>query len=702
MKAIRGIVLVCAILPGMAFAQLHVFSPLGNAVLEPFQVQPVIPDCMDLTQTQTVIHTGVNSATGQVHQAVCWDLVNDVIYIPNLWCNHQEGCGGGAVGITGTGTQNFVAKFLGPHVIEDASGFDDGTNPVTWPNGISTQDNGLYNTDPNSASPGTAVGLAACESTAGTLHTCLTSDKNNLAGVAEFGAGTTGSVEVCTTKCLATFDNTPVPGHWAILSPTVTGDFHDTGSTSPTGIFQQFVFVDSASPQTVKIMTPDVIGVANSIKNTIEFNEIASFPVADFNATTPAADSGFIPSTWKTSSAANTTSAIAEVPFATGSTKGVVQPDGTTVTISNGIISAAAGGLSNITGPPDVMTWSIAGGTATQGKQNETSSYFARGPFPGSSSTPFVRTIDACSFTSSTGTTCTLGSPSIAGDEIIVYWAADNVICGAITLTDSNSDTYSQVTNDCNHSGAQVWHIDNVPAGVTSITWSISVGATNGAIQVLKIGNVPTSAVIDASGNQGGAGAGCSGSGVVDGPTITTSHAGDYILGFFTSKFPGEVNSGLAPYITISTDNGGGRDFTIVGAQGPTATAYTPLGFCTGGTDLGLAVAVRGATSTNFGQWFFGPAVSGDFNAAGYPVLYNHTGVVQNTVPHVVIDTCVLGTSCSVTLTGTAIFTSATSFVCNAQDTTTALPTKVVISSGSAFAITGTGTDTIMYSCIGS
>ena len=80
--------------------------------------------------------------------------------------------------------------------------------------------------------------------------------------------------------------------------------------------------------------------------------------------------------------------------------------------------------------------------------------------------------------------------------------------------------------------------------------------------------------------------------------------------------------------------------------------------------------------------------------------VYNHSGTIQ-TAPHTVQDSCVLGTSCSVTLTGSAVFTSSTSYTCVCQDNTAIDACNVVQSSGSAFAITGTGTNTIRYICTG-
>lgn len=82
------------------------------------------------------------------------------------------------------------------------------------------------------------------------------------------------------------------------------------------------------------------------------------------------------------------------------------------------------------------------------------------------------------------------------------------------------------------------------------------------------------------------------------------------------------------------------------------------------------------------------------------PSTYNAAGTLQSAA-HMVEGTCTLGTNCAVTLAGSAIYTSAASYVCQAQDNTAAAATQVVQASGSSFTITGTGTDVIRYSCIG-
>lgn len=87
-------------------------------------------------------------------------------------------------------------------------------------------------------------------------------------------------------------------------------------------------------------------------------------------------------------------------------------------------------------------------------------------------------------------------------------------------------------------------------------------------------------------------------------------------------------------------------------------------------------------------------------NLTTVPATYNHSGTQQTGV-HIVEDVCTLGTSCSVTLTGAAVFTSSATYNCAATDQTGANAVKFAPSSGSAFALTGTGTDVISYICVG-
>lgn len=101
------------------------------------------------------------------------------------------------------------------------------------------------------------------------------------------------------------------------------------------------------------------------------------------------------------------------------------------------------------------------------------------------------------------------------------------------------------------------------------------------------------------------------------------------------------------------------------------------------------------AAGTNTAQ-----AATTAFVLANSGLVVNHSGT-QQTSPHTVVDKCTLGTSCNVTLTGGAVFTSSTSYQCAATDQTAADAVKFAPSAGNAFALTGTGTDVIGYICTG-
>lgn len=81
---------------------------------------------------------------------------------------------------------------------------------------------------------------------------------------------------------------------------------------------------------------------------------------------------------------------------------------------------------------------------------------------------------------------------------------------------------------------------------------------------------------------------------------------------------------------------------------------------------------------------------------------YTNAGVPLVGAMHTVIGTCTLGTSCSVTLTAPAAFTSTTSYRCTATDNTAAAAVKIVQTSATQIDLTGTGTDVLSYICVGS
>lgn len=88
-------------------------------------------------------------------------------------------------------------------------------------------------------------------------------------------------------------------------------------------------------------------------------------------------------------------------------------------------------------------------------------------------------------------------------------------------------------------------------------------------------------------------------------------------------------------------------------------------------------------------------------NLTAVPTTYSANGT-QQTSAHIVQDTATLAAgTVTVTLTGSAIFTNATSYTCIAEDETAIAATKCLQNSGSSITITGTGTDMVRFILVG-
>lgn len=87
-------------------------------------------------------------------------------------------------------------------------------------------------------------------------------------------------------------------------------------------------------------------------------------------------------------------------------------------------------------------------------------------------------------------------------------------------------------------------------------------------------------------------------------------------------------------------------------------------------------------------------------NLTTSPTTYDHNGN-QRTNTHAIFDACTLGTDCAITLSGSAVFSSSSSYGCFAIDTTAAAAVRLQRTSGSQFTFTGTGTDVLLYMCMG-
>lgn len=88
-------------------------------------------------------------------------------------------------------------------------------------------------------------------------------------------------------------------------------------------------------------------------------------------------------------------------------------------------------------------------------------------------------------------------------------------------------------------------------------------------------------------------------------------------------------------------------------------------------------------------------------NLVAHPEAYNSAGTQRTDVHHVYGTVALSGGTATVSLTGNAIFTSNSTYVCQANDETAAAAVKITRTSGTSITFTGTTTDTVAYHCVG-
>ncbi|WP_186146006.1 transporter [Burkholderia gladioli] len=112
-----------------------------------------------------------------------------------------------------------------------------------------------------------------------------------------------------------------------------------------------------------------------------------------------------------------------------------------------------------------------------------------------------------------------------------------------------------------------------------------------------------------------------------------------------------------------------------------------------GGTDDGTNKLQVGGSAAVYGNL----AATG----TGAMPLYSTAGAGAS-APHMVKGSVALsGGAATITLTGAAAFSSSSSYVCTAIDTTATNAVRVSQTSGTSFALSGTGTDSVQFLCIG-
>ena len=194
--------------------------------------------------------------------------------------------------------------------------------------------------------------------------------------------------------------------------------------------------------------------------------------------------------------------------------------------------------------------------------------------------------------------------------------------------------------------------------------------------------------------------------GILNGVVSSASLAG--------ATFTGAVSLGYStPILTLNDTSGtnfeqinlsaAGVTGWDVGANSSGGNFY--VGRFTGGafTDApflisrstGLATFADGITAS------IGKFTTLQSTGPGAMPLYSATGTAVN-APHMVTGSVALSSgAATITLSGSAVFASSSSYVCTANDTTAAVAVKVGQTSGTSITFTGTSTDTVQFSCVG-
>lgn len=114
----------------------------------------------------------------------------------------------------------------------------------------------------------------------------------------------------------------------------------------------------------------------------------------------------------------------------------------------------------------------------------------------------------------------------------------------------------------------------------------------------------------------------------------------------------------------------------------------------------GAGTGITGITSSSgTGSWVH----TGNISATGSGTLpvYGNTGTAVN-APHMTQGKQALaGGTATVTFSGAAVFTSATSYVCTATDSSGSAGVMAAPVSGTSLTLSGNTTDTIAYQCVG-
>ena len=262
--------------------------------------------------------------------------------------------------------------------------------------GITVQTGDVDRSIPNNASTGTVLHRAVCYDTASPplAIVCPTSTIGGVAGVADDGAGTTGSVQVgMLGQVLAEFDGNATAKNWAINSPTTVGRFHDTGSTTePTGQQAFYIYTSQSGGAGgmayIGILNPDVTsGGANGKGRgftAADFPDVKIIPAANCPNATAGSGWSYATSTFTAACRAGTNNlggALQIIPSTGGSAQFLIELPGDWDTATQPYINIYYGSGSNTSGTVIATVSSGCVDVSTPGGASDDPSFHAESAF---------------------------------------------------------------------------------------------------------------------------------------------------------------------------------------------------------------------------------------------------------------------------------------------------------------------------------
>ena len=207
-----------------------------------------------------------------VAQGACYDITmsSGSVAMPysRTLTDVCEGTGSGGGGSANlSGTINHVVKFTSATSGGDSEGIATGIVPASWPLGLNLVQAPLEFDYANSSSPGTTQYLLVSLNSSLQARNAQPTDANNLLGIADAGAGTTGIVSVAVQGIIpCTFDNTTAINDYVVLGSG--SQCHDAGATEPVAVQNiarvQSVNGGAGTNAIVRIGLPDVIAPTSS------------------------------------------------------------------------------------------------------------------------------------------------------------------------------------------------------------------------------------------------------------------------------------------------------------------------------------------------------------------------------------------------------------------------------------------------------